>query len=865
VRLTSIQVESFGTFEKQSWALNGVVDVVLGQNEAGKSTWIAAIETLLYGFDPATRERHPLTRWSAGGKPLTVRGKFQVPGSDRFHVERQLASRGMLRIAQGEEAFSGARKSNRALREAEGTSRALFRSIYSLTSSQLVELADDVRQAVDEMLLGESALPGLRPMHRVRAELREACQQLWRADNRGKPLARNLRAELNEARKAFHTARKAEENLRAGITEHASLETELQSLVERRIALERERADATFLAEVADLRRRREALGALDLRGLDGDALSDPQELEREVRELTETVFEHETRASAKLSLTSTHARILEHAGAIEAARTALGRYQGRQEALEDARDRMQRAESDALAAWTRLAGGRPQRAHLQKVRTLAIEGLRADLSAWEAGLEARSTGSLSTLWGWLCAVSGTTVVVAASLDWLAPAFVALGLALLFLSYLELRMRSLSRAGDRAPDTVQSTLATLGLSERLGSTPLALARLIDRLEAVVTRLDELEAAEDRTLGLAHELETQEEEWETLLAGLQLGTAAEGIEAFTQLEEALARAREREARVRTDRAERDRAQTLIDAYHPRLERLTAQLERLSAVLRKNVLGQPDRSAAYRTLKQRLQDANYLDGRLQELQLDARWKGLIEDRGPVDLEPLGDEAEAARSHELEALDERAAAIHVRLGELAEQRREHPQDRVAMAQERVVELEAQLESVGLRHDRLALAEAILAHADRRWRAENQPDVLRRASAYLKTISAGRYTRLDYPAGSDAGLFVHDASNEALPAAPPLSRGTRDQIYLALRLGLLDHLDEGRCPLPLILDEALVHWDADRRRALYPLLAEISQRRQVLILTCHDVLAAEAATALGTDVRTLPGPPVPTPPLVK
>ncbi|MFT5048673.1 MAG: hypothetical protein ACI8QZ_000060 [Chlamydiales bacterium] len=864
MRITSIEVESFGTFEQQSWALNDAVEVVLGQNEAGKSTWLAAIETLLYGFEPATRERHPLTRWSAGGKPLTVRGKFQLPGGEQIHVERQLASRAMLRIAQEGAAFSGARKSNRPLREADGTSRSLFRSVYALTSTQLVELSDDVRQAVDEMLLGESALPGLLPMHRVRAELAEARQRLWRPDNRGKPLARGLRAELNEARKAFHGARKAEEGLRAGILEHESLRTELEELSARRVALEREREDAVFLRDVADLRRRRDALNALDLRGLAGEPLLDPQELESEAHELAQTMLEHETRVASRVVLTSTHARILEHAGAIEAARTAHARYEARQEALEDARDRMRRVEGEALAAWTRLAGGRPQRAHLQRVRMFAIEGLRAELSAWESNREARSKHEWATVWGWLCAFVGTAVVVATSLDWLAPAFVALGLTFLFLSYLELRMRGLSREVEHTPEPVRSTLAMLGLGERLGSTPLALARLIDQLEAVVTRLDELEAAENRTLGLARELEVQEEDWEGLLVQLQLGASADGIEALAQLEDALARARERAQRVRADRAERERAQTFIDACRPRLERVRGRLERITAVLRKNVLGQPDRCAAYRTLDQRIQDAQYLDGRLQELRLDARWEHLVEGQPMIDPDSLGEHAEGVRARKLSALDERAATIHGRIGQLTEQQRECPANRVANAKEQVVELEARVKTVEREHDRLALAEAILGHADRRWRAENQPDVLRRASAYLRKISAGRYTRLDYPAGGDAGLFVHDASNEALPAAPPLSRGTRDQIYLALRLGLLDHLDEGRSALPLILDEALVHWDADRRKALYPLLTEVSRRRQVIVLTCHDVLAAEAATALGTSVRTLDAPPIPTPPLV-
>ena len=66
-----------------------------------------------------------------------------------------------------------------------------------------------------------------------------------------------------------------------------------------------------------------------------------------------------------------------------------------------------------------------------------------------------------------------------------------------------------------------------------------------------------------------------------------------------------------------------------------------------------------------------------------------------------------------------------------------------------------------------------------------------------------------------------------ESVPVGAPLSRGTREQIYLCLRLGTLDYLDRGRESLPLLLDEALVHWDAKRRQQLLVCEAPCSRCR--------------------------------------
>jgi uncharacterized protein YhaN len=85
-----------------------------------------------------------------------------------------------------------------------------------------------------------------------------------------------------------------------------------------------------------------------------------------------------------------------------------------------------------------------------------------------------------------------------------------------------------------------------------------------------------------------------------------------------------------------------------------------------------------------------------------------------------------------------------------------------------------------------------------------------------------------------------------EPLAVRYPISRGTRDQIFLCLRLGLLDHLDEDRERLPLVLDDALLRMDDVRRPEVYRLLADAARRRQVFLLTCHASIAREAEVAL-------------------
>ena len=158
---------------------------------------------------------------------------------------------------------------------------------------------------------------------------------------------------------------------------------------------------------------------------------------------------------------------------------------------------------------------------------------------------------------------------------------------------------------------------------------------------------------------------------------------------------------------------------------------------------------------------------------------------------------------------------------------------------------ELAEELNAVCVRRDRLELLKTLLKAADRRFREEHQPDVLQKAGSYLSLITGERYNRL-YAKDDASGLLVRaDYADELLEAAPPLSRGVLEQIYLALRLALVEHLDSGRERLPLLLDEVLVNWDGTRLEEGIKILNNLAGQRQVFLFTCHKWLAEKLLAA--------------------
>ena len=69
-------------------------------------------------------------------------------------------------------------------------------------------------------------------------------------------------------------------------------------------------------------------------------------------------------------------------------------------------------------------------------------------------------------------------------------------------------------------------------------------------------------------------------------------------------------------------------------------------------------------------------------------------------------------------------------------------------------------------------------------------------------------------------------------------MSDGTCDQLYLALRLALLESYLSDHEPIPFIVDDILIQFDDDRAVASLKALAELSKNTQVIFFTHHEHL---------------------------
>ncbi len=138
---------------------------------------------------------------------------------------------------------------------------------------------------------------------------------------------------------------------------------------------------------------------------------------------------------------------------------------------------------------------------------------------------------------------------------------------------------------------------------------------------------------------------------------------------------------------------------------------------------------------------------------------------------------------------------------------------------------------------------------HAKKIYEEQRQPEVLRRASRYFTTMTGGAYARVMAPLG-EVDLQVEESGAGRRKGPEALSRGTMEQLYLAMRLALASVYAQEMVALPLVADDILVNFDDARAAATAALLGEYADSGvQVLAFTCHrrlaEVFAAQAPQA--------------------
>ena len=141
----------------------------------------------------------------------------------------------------------------------------------------------------------------------------------------------------------------------------------------------------------------------------------------------------------------------------------------------------------------------------------------------------------------------------------------------------------------------------------------------------------------------------------------------------------------------------------------------------------------------------------------------------------------------------------------------------------------LKKQLLELNSENESIELAKNLFEKAYEKMKNDISPEFTNKLSNVISKITNNKYKRLIF--NDEQGLIVELENGNYIPAER-LSVGTIDQLYLSLRLAMLDEITKEK--MPIILDETFAYFDDERLKNILLFLDKEYYNRQIIIFTC-------------------------------
>ena len=178
---------------------------------------------------------------------------------------------------------------------------------------------------------------------------------------------------------------------------------------------------------------------------------------------------------------------------------------------------------------------------------------------------------------------------------------------------------------------------------------------------------------------------------------------------------------------------------------------------------------------------------------------------------------------------------------------------QGAAAQAESRRQEALARMGNALERYIKVFTAAKLLRWSIEKFRETRQGPMLAQASQIFMGLTQGAFSKLAVDYESDPPRLSGQRASGEHVDIEGMSEGTRDQLYLALRLAALSLHLEKTAALPFIADDLFINYDDGRARAGLEALARLSESTQVIFLSHHAHLVPVVQAVFGAQVNVV------------
>lgn len=884
MKISKLEIKDFGKFTG-SKTIDGIdprIVLFYGKNEAGKTTIFNLIKAMLYGFYPARADSHPYSSWENGKIEFTA--YLNTRGGDEVVVYRKLLSR-----PQGKYGFGDKYRNlrNETVPEAKHISMEIYDKIYALRVEDLIQIQGQAWEEVEDKLLAGYGTDVIKNTRDVLKNLRDECDSIWRESGRGNFLIKELEGQIKELKRMKKEAQRQEEEIRRADLKIYEIDDEIKKLREEKLNL---RALLNKAKELTPVKKVLDQINSLKSKLVKEDISSSlPINIRERIKEVKEQIEEIKSKIKEKSQLIEDKKKekfnfepadmlILENKTKINIfsknyskIETLKGNIERIRNDIKRLRDRLSHESENVLSKkWNDDIRKEFERINKSELQILVnkYKNIKKELHEVLLKKELQSSATieikfskvylLGIVFGLILIMVGffidSSLVMAAGLGGIIYGLTGVinykNMKKNYEKHLNKRKESNSlkkKIKDLENKVVECKQDLKNYLKGIPVSDLTIDNIDEmfvpsliKIKDMVYSLRELEKELD---GLRNEYLKEEAELKSFLNQFCIEDYIKEEEYIYILKDRLEDLEKKLFINEGLEKEIIDIQRELTSLKDKQEKLMSKLEEYQDKLKDIGDGDLERGldiaeensrikAKIESLKEELNTISNLDVMVKEIENYSKTDKWI-----------------FSEYEVMKAEEKQEEINQKLNEIGIQRARLEESIKSLSESlgideiesRLTILEEKLENVRRRRDRLALLSEVIRFADQKFREENQPDVLKNASKYFEIITNGKYTDIFLEQSEEGSNVMVRESGEVMPkrVVDTFSKGTLNQLYLALRLSLIDHLDRDKEALPICFDELLVNWDETRLDNSLGLLNEISKKRQIFIFTCHEWMA--------------------------
>lgn len=797
MRLKQIQIYNFGQFSQETFDLpEGNLAAFFGGNEAGKSTTVAFIKQILFGFNLKNtssvffEDYEPLTKsypmggqlvftsdageyilertWSKGDKSKTGAVKVLLNGQE---VPASLFYDQIQNIDGGFYA------------ESFIFNEDLLRQVSSLSKGEILENIYYLGAAQSSQLLA------------IRADFDKEAKDLFKPSGKKAPVNQDL-LKLAEQRdkvaadgQEFDAYQQLEGQRLAEEQAAKKLEKEVQEISSRLQKLGKQLEQVQNYQTYLDLKKQVSPVT------FDQELYQKALDLNAQIKALKASIKEEKEQIDPAL--------LAKRKGQIRAWRQELGQISQSLEMLKQQVKQLEEKQASLLELTP----------HLEQVADLSMDQFQQMQADWEESQKAEAAPkTLPPYVGLIVVVIGLALLGQNRV--LAILLILAGAALAAYAYF--------KKPAKGPDKAEAFKEKYGIDASVKVDSL----LAPYRDLAINRRDlekaqaELAQKEKQAADLARQFGLDGSDLTAV--SQQLGRLEEQVEA----ESAVLRA----------------SQEVKAANLNYQKQISALTEQLLAIYQTAGV---ENLAAYQALAQKLQEQKALSAQITALKNNLGDQlAAFEENGLDASKLLGQKKELEKE-----LADKQRAVSARQQEmanlLAEKKRYASSSQVAEDKQMLAEIADSFRRDSQDYLASLLAGEVIGRTLDLASNDRFPKMLKLAQDYLEILTGGRYREILLPAklSKKTPLKVVRKDKKKIPLAY-LSRGTQEQLYFALKLAFVMQIKD-KIDLPVLIDDSFVNFDSPRTGYIVDMLNKMSEDKQILVFTAREDLAEAVSAA--------------------